>query len=251
MLTSLSHSVCRCPGTGRKCGSRWSVRGRFPPAAPVETPSQMMTDSSFLCRLEPGLRLLLSHNHSTLRVSASELAETVLSAGLWCRLAPCAWKEGWRTRFASSSRAIKTPTTSWTEEPNPSSSSTLWDQVLSFWVDSSVHFTHFNLTEFNSPQDGTDATSLLHGDVQRRGHGLQHQEADLRAVPVPRGGKKCDPPTNEWHLRQANQQHVGCYKRRRSVWVRRAYKMFWLISLFLFDFSHCKYFSVEKEDILN
>lgn len=77
--------------------------------------------------------LTQSHEAASSRLSAGGNKLCCL-AGLWCRLTPCVWKEGWRTRFASSSRAIKTPTPSWTEEPKFSSSSILWDQVFSVCI---------------------------------------------------------------------------------------------------------------------
>lgn len=56
--------------------------------------------------------------------------------------------------------------------------------------------------------DFLHAATLLHGDVQRRRSSLQQQEAELRALPLPRGCKDCEPLADEQHVQQAGQQHV-------------------------------------------
>lgn len=65
--------------------------------------------------------------------------------------------------------------------------------------------------------DFLDAATHLHGDVHRRGSSLQQQEAELRALPLPRGRKECEPPADEQHVQQGHQQHVSCHPRRGSA----------------------------------
>lgn len=60
--------------------------------------------------------------------------------------------------------------------------------------------------------DFLDAATLLLGDVQRRGSSIQQQKAELRALPLPRGCKECEPLADEQHVQPAHQQHVSCHQ---------------------------------------